>query len=78
MKKIKLLFYLRTYWPARAQNNITISGYIKDAKSGNDHRCFVYNTNQNKGVQQRYDFFAYIKKADTLGLIISSVGYTAQ
>jgi outer membrane receptor for ferrienterochelin and colicin len=66
---------------ALAQKTITISGYVKDTRTGEVIiAASVYNTNQKKGVaSNNYGFFSLtLLKQDTLGLIISVVGYKPQ
>jgi hypothetical protein len=61
--------------------NITISGFIKDAQSGESLiGATIFNTNQKAGgVTNTYGFYSIsLKQSDTLGLVISMIGYKAQ
>ena len=81
--KFKILFVLIlvcTVLVAKAQK-ITISGYIKDAASGESLiGANIFNTNQKKGAAaNNYGFYTLtLQKADTLGMVFSYLGYTAQ
>lgn len=61
--------------------NITISGHITDAKTGEDLiGATVYNTNAKTGtVTNNYGFYTLtVAKNDTLGMVFSYIGYTPQ
>ncbi len=75
-----LFMVLISSFEIKAQN-ITISGYIKDSQSGESLiGATVYNTNQKAGgVTNTYGFYSIsLKQADSLGLVISMIGYKAQ
>ncbi len=61
--------------------NITISGHIKDAQTGEDLiGATVYNTNTKTGTAtNNYGFYSLtIAQSDTLGMVFSYIGYTPQ
>ena len=61
--------------------NTTISGYIKDAKTGETIiGATIYNTNTKNGVGSNlYGFYSItIPRTDTIGLVFSSLGYEPQ
>lgn len=61
--------------------NYTISGHIQDAESGESLiGAFVYTTNQKVGVaSNNYGFYSIsLPESDTLGIVFSYLGYTAQ
>ena len=65
---------------AEAQN-ITLSGYIKDAATQESLiGATIYSTNTQKGTTTNvYGFYSLtLPKSDTIGLIVSYIGYTAQ
>src|SRR5258705_7217954 len=81
--KQKLLSILSCFllFFATAQKKITISGYINDVKTGEAIiGASVYNTNEKKGVAtNNYGFYSLtVTREDTLGLIISVIGYKPQ
>ncbi|GAB2798018.1 TonB-dependent receptor [Rhabdobacter roseus] len=58
--------------------NVTVSGYIRDAASGESLiGATVYNTNHKSGtVSNNYGFYSLtLPAADTLGLVFSMLGY---
>lgn len=60
---------------------ITISGYVKDAKTGESLiGVTVYNTNSKNGVSSNlYGFYSLtVSDADTIGLLFSYLGYETQ
>ena len=60
---------------------ITISGYIKDAESGESLiGATIYNTNHKTGtVTNNYGFYTItFQKSDTLGMVFSYIGYVPQ
>ncbi len=60
---------------------ITISGYIKDAATGESLiSATVFNTNHKTGaISNNYGFYTLtIQKADTLGIVFSFIGYVPQ
>ena len=80
----KLLFFLSclflTVYSVQAQK-ITISGHLRDLKTGEDLiGANVYNTNQKVGARtNNYGFYTLtIAKADTLGMVFSYIGYKPQ
>lgn len=80
-QKLVLLLFSILPLLAIAQKRITISGYIKDLKTGEAIvGASVYNTNEKKGVAtNNYGFYSLtVTREDTLGLIISVVGYKPQ
>lgn len=61
--------------------NITLSGHIKDAKTGEDLiGATIYNTNKKTGTTtNNYGFYSItIPSKDTLGMVFSYIGYSPQ
>ncbi|MBA3665883.1 MAG: TonB-dependent receptor [Bacteroidetes bacterium] len=61
--------------------NITISGYIKDAETGESLiGAGIYSTRtKTGGASNTYGFYSItLKKGDSTGLVFSFIGYTAQ
>ncbi len=78
MKKLLLLSIYVLPIVASAQKKITLSGNIKDMKSGEALiGATIYVTNEKRGTTSNsYGFYSIsAKKADSLGLIISYQGY---
>ena len=81
--KFKILFVMIltfTSFTVSAQK-ITISGYIKDAESGESLiGATIYNTNHKTGtVTNNYGFYTItFQKSDTLGMVFSYIGYIPQ
>ncbi len=77
----QIIFLFTTILPLFASaQNITVSGYVKDAKSGEALiGATVFNTNQKTGTtSNNYGFYSLtLKPADTLGFIYSYMGYKA-
>ncbi len=79
VKKIIIILFLTPIF-STAQN-YTLSGYIKDAKSGETLiGAGVFITNLKSGtVANTYGFYSIsISKTDTLGIVFSFIGYKAQ
>jgi len=60
---------------------ITISGYVKDASTGESLiGATIYNTNHKTGaITNNYGYYTLtIQKADTLGMVFSYIGYSPQ
>ena len=78
--KFKILFVLIlacTGFTVSAQK-ITISGYVKDADTGESLiGATIYNTNHKVGaITNNYGFYTLtLQKADTLGMVFSYIGY---
>ncbi len=80
IRTISLLLIAALVTKAEAQN-ITLNGYIKDARTKESLiGATVFSTNTKKGtISNEYGFYSItLPKADTLGLIISYVGYQPQ
>jgi hypothetical protein len=81
MKKktlITLCFYLPTLMFAQ---NITLSGYIRDAKTGESLiGATLFATTQKIGTTtNEYGYYSLtVSAADTIGLVVSFIGYQAQ
>jgi hypothetical protein len=81
--KFKILFVLIlacTGFTVSAQK-ITISGYVKDADTGESLiGATIYNTNHKVGaITNNYGFYTLtLQKADTLGMVFSYIGYLPQ
>src|SRR5438105_402051 len=76
-----LIFYLFLLPKLSSAQTITISGYIKDARSGEAlSGATIFNTNQKTGtLSNNYGFYSLtIKKTDTVGLVFSYQGYQPQ
>ncbi len=76
-----LLFVVSMPLISNAQQSITISGYIKDSKSKESLiYANIFVTNNKSGTQtNEYGFYSItIPYADTIGLVISSIGYLPQ
>lgn len=61
--------------------NLTVSGFVRDAASGESLiGATVFNSNQKTGtVTNAYGFYSItLRRADTLGLVFSMVGYDPQ
>lgn len=61
--------------------NVTISGYMTDAKTGESLiGASVFVTNEKNGtVTNDYGFYSVtVKRADTIGIVFSYIGYTPQ
>jgi hypothetical protein len=66
---------------AIGQNKITISGYVKDVKTGETLiGASIYVTNEKRGtVSNSYGFYSIsLKQADSVGMVISYQGYQPQ
>ncbi len=78
MKKLLLMLISALPIFAFAQKKITISGNVKDIKSGEALiGASIYVTNEKRGTASNsYGFYSIsTKEADSLGLIISYQGY---
>ncbi len=78
--KLTFFLFLLISFAAKAQN-FTLSGYIRDAKSGEAAiGASVYLTNTKSGTTaNNYGFYSItFKGSDTLGVVFSSLGYQAQ
>lgn len=78
--KQKIALLLMTLLPilSMAQTKITISGYVKDTKTGEALiGASVYITNEKRGTTSNaYGFYSIsAKKTDSLGIVISYQGY---
>jgi hypothetical protein len=79
-RTISFLFIVTLVINTEAQN-ITLSGYIKDAQTKESLiGASIFSTNTKKGTtSNEYGFYSItLPKADTIGLIISYVGYKPQ
>jgi hypothetical protein len=74
------LFFISLAFQASAQQNYTISGYVKDKSSGEDLiGASVFAEKINKGVQtNEYGFFSITLPKDSITLIFSYFGYLSQ
>lgn len=78
---IKTIFLLAIISLSVSAQNYTLSGYIKDAKSGEAViGASVFLTNTKSGTTANtYGFYSItFKGSDTLGLVFSSLGYQVQ
>lgn len=78
---IKTIFLLAIISLSVSAQNYTLSGYIKDAKSGEAViGASVFLTNTKSGTTANtYGFYSItFKGSDTLGVVFSSLGYQAQ
>ena len=82
MKEKLLLFFISFLsFFATAQKNITLSGYIKDVKSGEALiGASIYITNERRGTATNsYGFYSIsVRTADSIGVVISYQGYNPQ
>ncbi len=80
-QKIFLLFLSALPFFAMAQKKITVSGYVKDVKTGEALiSASVYISNEKRGTATNsYGFYSIsVKQADSIGIVISYQGYTPQ
>lgn len=79
-RTISFLFIVALVTKTEAQN-LTLSGYIKDARTKESLiGASIFSTNTKKGtISNEYGFYSItLPGADTIGLIISYVGYKPQ
>ncbi|MBK8712993.1 MAG: TonB-dependent receptor [Niastella sp.] len=81
--KQKITLLLIAFFPllVMAQKKITISGYVKDTKTGEALvSASVYVTNEKRGTTTNsYGFYSIsVKQADSIGVVISYQGYQPQ
>ena len=81
--KYKLTLFIIILLPllSMAQKRVTISGFIKDTKTGEALiSASVYVTNEKRGTATNaYGFFSIsVKSADSIGVVISYQGYQPQ
>ncbi len=81
--KYKSILFVIALLPllATAQKRITISGYVKDTKTGEALiSASVYVTNEKRGTTTNaYGFYSIsVKQADSVGMVISYQGYQPQ
>lgn len=79
-KTLLVILLLTTFFPAFSQQKFTLSGYIKDAKNGEDLiGASVFVPQLKKGVSTNtYGFFSLTLPADTYTIKVSSMGYSGQ
>jgi hypothetical protein len=80
-RSLKAIFFLSIISLSVSAQNFTLSGYIKDAKSGEAViGTSIFLTNTKSGASANtYGFYSITFKAnDTLGVVFSSLGYQAQ
>ncbi len=80
-QKITLLLIACLPFMVMAQKKITISGYVKDTKTGEALvSASVYVTNEKRGTTTNsYGFYSIsVKQADSVGIVISYQGYQPQ
>jgi len=80
-RSLKTIFFLSIISLSVSAQNFTLSGYIKDAKSGEaviGSSIFLTNTKSGTSANT-YGFYSITFKAsDTLGVVFSSLGYQVQ
>ncbi|HQS52447.1 MAG TPA: TonB-dependent receptor [Daejeonella sp.] len=81
--KYKFILFVIALLPllATAQKRITISGYVKDTKTGEALiSASVYVTNEKRGTTTNaYGFYSIsVKQANSVGMVISYQGYQPQ
>ena len=81
--KFKILFVLilTCNWLTMSAQKITVSGYIKDAGTGESLiGATIYNTNHKTAtVSNNYGFYTLtFQKSDTIGMVFSYIGYLPQ
>ncbi len=77
---IVTILFLNLWFSLNAQNNVTVSGYVKDANTGeNLYTATVYALKSFKGtIVNRYGFYSLsFPRGDEVQLIFSFVGYTS-
>ncbi|MBL0200309.1 MAG: carboxypeptidase-like regulatory domain-containing protein [Chitinophagaceae bacterium] len=80
-QKITLLLIACLPFMVMAQKKITISGYVKDTKTGEALvSASIYVTNEKRGTTTNsYGFYSIsVKQADSVGIVISYQGYQPQ
>ena len=78
---LKIFFFFSLISFAVSAQNYTLSGYIKDAKSGEAViGASIFMTNTKSGTSaNNYGFYSItFKSSDTLGVVFSSLGYQPQ
>ena len=78
---LKIIFLISIISFSVSAQNYTLSGYIKDAKSGEAViGASVFLTNTKSGTSaNNYGFYSItFKESDTLGIVFSSLGYQVQ